>query len=430
MVAQQVLRQLGRVIPSPLHAATRIVGCALAATLLWPAAATADEAPTSPTGLDEPEVASAEAVVVIDLRTGDTAVQRANRAALAANLAKVGGIELPQDPILSAALAGERVESAAADNALGSAREAYGAVDCAAARSAAHDAILRYAALQAAGDPTEPQLRKAHVYELLCAHSQDDTDAAQRAASQLRQLGASAAPQGVGATVWDRYPAVDAATNVFMAKLTVTTVPAGAEVWVDHVSAGAAPVTVTLPSGPHLFAAATGKGSASRFVDVSKETEKGAVSLWLDEKTSRWDRVRRTVAGWRSGENPADAIALGVLMTEVGVRFACVVAGTDQVEVWGVPGQQKAARRLGTAKTTAHFELGAIVLDQVALWEGRIDETELLGGAGVTHSKRGAKKPQKWWVYAVIVGAVALGAGILLAGNLADDHQRIELTWP
>jgi hypothetical protein len=118
-------------------------------------------------------------------------------------------------------------------------------------------------------------------------------------------------------------------------------------------------------------------------------------------------------------------------MKEVGVRFAFVVAGTDQVEVWARPGQETAARRVGTDAASAHFRLGSIVLDQIAIWEGNTDESGLLGnGTNVVHAEDEAKKPQKWWVYAGIIGAVALGSGILLVNNLADDHQRIELTWP
>ena len=46
------------------------------------------------------------------------------------------------------------------------------------------------------------------------------------------------------------------------------------------------------------------------------------------------------------------------------------------------------------------------------------------GGEPAAHERR------PWWVYASIAGAVALGAGVILANELADDHQRVELTWP
>ena len=39
------------------------------------------------------------------------------------------------------------------------------------------------------------------------------------------------------------------------------------------------------------------------------------------------------------------------------------------------------------------------------------------------------KPRQKWWVYAGIVGAVAIAGGLVLANDLANDRQRIELRW-
>jgi len=399
--------------------------------LLCSATARAEEAADAPADEAAPKGASAEPVVVIDLRTGDSDALRDSRATLERSLSRVGGIELTEDSELSAALSGERPASDAADRALARAQKAYGAVDCTAARTAARDAIARYAAQQAEGEEVGESLRRAYVYELLCANSQDDFDAAQRAANRLRILGAKEPPQGVSEALWKRYPAVDAASNVFVSELTVSSVPPGARVWIDHALVGDAPVTAAITQGEHLVAAATDKGSASRFVEVGEKSAKESLSIWIEEKTRRWDRVRRTVAEWKSGESPANAIALGVLMKEIGVRFAFVLAGTDQVEVWAVAGKDSAARRLGTDAISAHFRLASIVLDQIAIWEGRIDEASLLGdGATVVHAEKETKKPQKWWVYASIIGAVALGTGVLLMSNLADDHQRIELTWP
>ncbi|HZJ67928.1 MAG TPA: hypothetical protein VFD36_30700, partial [Kofleriaceae bacterium] len=41
----------------------------------------------------------------------------------------------------------------------------------------------------------------------------------------------------------------------------------------------------------------------------------------------------------------------------------------------------------------------------------------------------GAKKT-KWWVYAAIAGAAAVGVTFIYAHDSASDHQRVELRYP
>ena len=50
------------------------------------------------------------------------------------------------------------------------------------------------------------------------------------------------------------------------------------------------------------------------------------------------------------------------------------------------------------------------------------------------NAKRSAKvdgdEPTPWWIYAVIGGAVAVGAVIIYANETQDQTQRVELTYP
>ena len=390
--------------------------------LIAPGGALADGPSTDE---DKQPATQAEPVAVIELRPGDSSELRRSRDEFARALAGVNGMAPITESGLATALTGERLGRAHADQALDRARTAYGEVDCAAAATAANTAIDAYAALQAQADDVAAPLRRAYVYLLLCANNRGEIDSARRAASHLRRMFGDTAPTGVSATIWDRYPTIDAASNVDQVELTITTSGGAATVWIDHTAIGTAPVTTVVTAGEHLVAVANSTSSTSRRVDV---TESASIAIDLVTADSRWAHVRRQVAGWRLGDTPADAIALGQLLNRAGVRFAIVLAGKSQAEVWALPSDNQAARRLTVNTMVATFELGATIVEQVEAWEGP-DPTALVGPTKITHSSP-VKKPQKWWVYASILGAVLVGTGAILAADLADDHQRIELTWP
>jgi len=382
----------------------------------------------APAGADQP-------VAVIDLAPGDAAARRTRRAELEEALAGIQGITAIDDAALRAALAGER-QSAQADAgrvSLAAAAAAFGAPNCPGARSAADTAVLELAAAQASGAEVTAELRQAHVYLLLCADQAGDTAAAQRAAAALRALGAPEPPAGVPDAVWSRYPALDATGGQRRFQLDITSQPDGAAIWIDHAPAGKAPHTALLPEGEHLVAAAAGGAAIARRVTLSTWTTQ--LALALPAATAPWADIERQVRGWRTGATRRTAPALGRVLARAGVRYAVVIGERGGLEVWQRSDRGTLARPLGGAKSA--LEVGALVGDA---------ERGRRRGPGIdpdvpllreTQEERAARREaregpsaEEWWVYAAIVGAVAVGAGIVLINDLGDDRQRIEVTFP
>ena len=55
-------------------------------------------------------------------------------------------------------------------------------------------------------------------------------------------------------------------------------------------------------------------------------------------------------------------------------------------------------------------------------------ETELERRA--REAERADRTKTKWWVYAAVIGAAVVGAGIIIVGDAGDDKQRFEITLP
>jgi hypothetical protein len=412
-----------------------------------------------------------EPVVIIDLRPdqndkgdrggpkGDQAGagERARtRAALATELAAAAaaaaaamqGIALePGDPgaELALALAGEhagtsQAERQAARAAMKRAAAAHGRLDCQSAEQAASQAIDALSALQADARPhaITDSLVQAYVYVLLCAHHRGDTDAALLATRRLSRLGVHDPPQGVDSALWSLYPAVDATANLPMAELELRTEPAGAQVWLDHQAVGQAPVTVYVAEGEHIVAAGPARagphGGVARRLSVTGQSR--VETLALPATGTRWRAVAERVAAWRqdgaSGPSPGE---LGALLTGLGVRFGLVLRDGRRVAIWAVEPGDEQATRIGTATMDQPVDIAARVLERARGWDRTgpdggtlLRETRATGAALRGEGK--ASGGQKWWVYATIVGALILGSGIILASDVADDRQRIELRWP
>lgn len=383
-----------------------------------------------------PSTAQAQAiepVAIVDLRPLTTASRDLTRSEFAVRIKRVAGIRLVRDRQLVAALAGTPLvpEIADARAATRRAAQAFDKQNCTAVVSAAKSAALL---LARAGSVIAPPANLADVYTLLlhCADRIGQSDAAQHAAQVLRGLGVSDADiskqDKISADVWGRYspPTTPAQTT-----LRVTSSPPGAVVWLDHRSVGKTPIELAVHSGVHVVAAS----SSGHKRDAKWLTASGlehTLALALTATPSRWQQLGTRVAAWVQRTDSPTAASLERVMTKADVRFAFVMAG-KQVEVWAVNRLRQPARRLGADDPRAALALASLVLSQLRRWDrtGPDPNVRLItSGDDPVNDKNKTSKGPRWWVYASLVGAVAIGAGIIIARDLAKDRQQIEIMWP
>jgi PEGA domain len=388
--------------------------------------------PAAPSPAAGARASAGERVGIIDLGREQEGVRRTRRAELEKALAGVEGVRPVDDPGLRLALAGETSDPgmAAGRRALAEAQAAFGALECARARGEADRAVLALAGAQAAGADVAGELRRAHSIRLSCADQGGDRGAAQSAATALRRLKAGDPPPGISDAVWSRYPALDAATGVQNARLAITTEPDGAAIWIDHAPAGKAPLTVSVPEGEHLVAAARpGGGAVAQRASVSPGWTPTALELAVPAGgAARWAEVEKQVRAWRSGARP-DPAGIGRLLARAGLTHAVVLDPRGKLAVWRRTSGDT-SRHLGNAADAA--EIGVLVVggrrgpgidpNRPLLRETAEEREATLGERGGEKSKK-----QEWWVYAAVIVAVAVGAGVVLANDLGDDVQRIEI---
>lgn len=374
-----------------------------------------------------------EPVAVIDLGPPDPAVRQRLAAAIVG-----GGLDALIGDGLDDALAGESASPDAVQlaAALAEAQRAFGALDCARTLTAARTAIGIAAARQAAGLAV-PELPRAWTYALLCADRTGDVDAAMLAAARLRALqeraAAPAPPADVPAAVWAKYPAVDAMLDRELFAIEITTDLPGAAIWIDFQRAGTAPLTVTLPAGEHVIAAAAGtrRGWAAGTVVRSQPT----VTVPTADQAGPHAALAARIAGWH-GQLPAPDELAHVLDT-VKARVAIVRRG-DRIEAWGRIGRSEAPRRLGGEDGAGTLDeagrVVALIADRVQTWNDRAPDPDLplLVEDPAARGKRPerADTPTKWWVYASIFGALAVGGGLIYVNEVRTNTQRVELHWP
>jgi len=372
-----------------------------------------------------------ERVAVVDL-SPDAAPADA-RARLAAAIAAAGFESLAGDG-LDVALAGGDVDRDAGElaAAMTTAARAFGELHCSEVVPAAKQAIGLAAARQAAGRPA-PELARAWTYLLLCADRDNQLDAALIAANRLRALGGS---PDVPASVWAKYPDVDAVANRELVEVDIETDVAGAAIWIDFHRAGVSPLHAALPAGEHVIAAA-GDGKRGWAAGTAVRTQK-SVRVPLADQAGRWSEVARRVAGW-NGTVPA-AGELAWVLERVHARLALVRRG-DTIEAWGQVGRSELPHRLGGATGAGQLRdiervLGAIA-DRVRSWDDHAPDPDqpLLTESTTPSTTPGRRtdepeRPTKWWVYAAIAGAAAIGATILVVHEAGSDRQRVELHYP
>ena len=443
MGSQQILRAAALV-------AVTAVSATVSAQPAPPAKPTTSTTSTSSTTTSS--TAGGSPVVVVDLVSGSADGAAALRQELSS-----AGFALLTAPDLDAANAGldGGKDLGEALAALERARSSFGALDCPAAQQAAEAAISLLAARGAAGIDGTAQLSTAWSYLLLCRDRAGDIDGAMRAAQALRALppapgGVAAAPAGVDAAVWAKYPEVDVTANRDIAELTIIAEP-GAALTIDHRPAGTSPATVFVPAGRHVVAAALGSRRAALWIDLS--TRSATVAIRVIEQDATLSRISERVAGWKARPPDGKQVAsyLENLLTAAQGRpwnpsssrspllvLVGVSGDPRRAQLWASdgPGVQPEATELtlaAQAEGTQATEIIAALHKRALQWREAEPVPELLVNApdaGDVDLERDEKPVTKWWVYAAIAGAVAVGGAVIVANELADDTQRIELRVP
>jgi hypothetical protein len=277
------------------------------------------------------------------------------------------------------------------------------------------------------------ELEQGYAYLLLCAHNAGNSDMAMRATHRLHALGNDSPPQGVSAQIWTLYPVLDATTNIHKVEVGITAEPADAMIWLDHRELGPAPLTVLVDEGEHLIAAAASGSAHSRRIQIRSGTTSIPLTVPAAEQAPvrPWPAIAELVQRWQASGQPGPS-ELGALMTRLGVRVALVLGDHDQVEAWALDPGQLVPSRFGSGAMKDIRSIADAIRERARRWSEPAGSTTLLVGPDASGKQRSGQtaRRQAWWVYASIVGAVALGSAILLANDLADDHQRIELRWP
>jgi len=362
---------------------------------------------------------------VIDLGPGaqDPAVRQQLDAALVA-----AGLSPALGDGLANALAGidEARDQAPLTKALGDAQQAFGALDCKAATTAARNAIAILAARQAAGIET-PELAKAWTYLLLCADRNGDRATATRAAMQLRTLGA---PSGLGDVAPDllaKYPDIDVTMGVTPIDIDVDTEVPGSRVYVDFQAAGTAPLKLSLAPGDHVIAAASGTQRGSIIGSPVKSQPKVLVAM--PDQAGRWSAVATRIAGWHGQMPSSDELNAVLLATHM--RAALIRHG-DAIEAWGHAGAGERVRRLDdTPHTIAQAQAAAAVIAQrVADWSSHAPDSDrpLLVEDRSTDNE--GRAHTQWWVYAAIGAALVAGGIVIAVHHYQSDTQTVELNYP
>ena len=368
-----------------------------------------------------------ERVAVIDLGPADGGAIRARIAGvlIAAGLEATVG-DGQGDALAGVAADKDTVQLAAA---LAEAQRAYGALDCAAATAAAKLGVGIGAARQAAGLGV-PELPRAWTYVLLCADRAQNLDEAMHAATALRRLGGSAeVPQDI----WAKYPEVDTLLDHELFPLEITTATAGADVWIDFRRVGVSPVKTFVSSGEHVIAVARGtqRGWAAG-TGVKTQT---AVAIPMADQAAPTAALAARIAGW-NGAMPSPA-ELGAVLVQIKARVALIRRG-NTLEVWGHIGAGEVPRRLGGEDGTGPLSdvdrLVVLITDRVQTWNDRApdpDQALLVEDPKDRGRKVGkAEEPTRWWVYGALLGAAALGLGVMYAYDNAENTQHVELHYP
>jgi hypothetical protein len=125
------------------------------------------------------------------------------------------------------------------------------------------------------------------------------------------------------------------------------------------------------------------------------------------------------------------------VLAQVHARVALIRHG-DVIEPWGQAGRTEVAHRLGGAdgvgKLAEIDRLLALTADRVRAWSEHSPDPDVAllteGNAKGPRNKGMSNEPTRWWVYAVVAGALAASAIAIYAHDQSSDTQHIELKYP
>lgn len=365
--------------------------------------------------------------VVIDLRSSTLATRMPSQQAFRDALSQFEDeLQLSLDQELESRLGRSPYSPATKRGhaALDSAALAFGALDCSSTRTRTASAILDLAAAMAAGVVTTAELRQAHLYRFLCADREGDFDAANLEAKRLRALRPGVAPVELSTATWGKYPELDAQSNLFLHPVEFTTSPS-AQVWLDYKQVGTTPTTLFLSEGEHLIALGDKSGSISQQITVSG---RGKVELKIPEAKTQWSSIPPRLAELRAADSDARQAEMRDLMAAVEVQVAFVMREPGRVAVWFMARGEPSPTLVGHAPSAA-------IAGQIALQH--FEETQSQVGLDPSVAllreeplERETELGRRWWIYGIVLGAATIGAGLIIAQDMAEDRQRIEVTLP
>lgn len=372
-----------------------------------------------------PAAAQGSAVVVDLSRKPDAA----RRDAAWKAIAEAPALERAGDSDLADALAGElrpgsekRGREAAASAATLAAKG-----QCKDARAAARAAVLELAAAQALGAEVIADVSKARAAQLICALADGDRPEAYSRAMSLRALGQQAPPDGVSAADWAQFPELDAEANVPLAELVIDSKVPGATVWLDFVEVGPARATVHVARGAHVIAAADGSAVAASAIELSGWSQ---AEILAPARSGRWAAVDALIDQIRAGERRATAETIYEIMKITGAGYLVLLLDGGISESWARSGTeaQMLGRRRDDGQSVAMASKAARPARSPDPDRELLRETEL--ERRVREAGQADRQKTKWWVYAAVIGAAVVGAGIIIVGDSGDDRQRFEIALP
>tara|TARA_R110002073_G_scaffold123819_3_gene267684 strand:+ start:58768 stop:59811 length:1044 start_codon:yes stop_codon:yes gene_type:complete len=307
---------------------------------------------------------------------------------------------------------------------------AYGALDCPGTFSRSNQAILDLAAASASGIDASLELRQAYLYRFLCAHRGGDVDKAMAAASMLRTLAAGVSadgrPKEISEATWQTYPAIDAQSNQGQVVVSFESEPSGAAIWIDFEERGTTPEKLFLATGEHIVALGSAQGAVSQRITV---TDAQTIKLPLHASAHEWKAIAESVETLRVAKPAARNIEMRNLMAALEAQVAFVMEDPGRVSVWVLPLGESAPHHIGHAPNASIA--GSIALQALrdsAQAPGLDSTMPLLREHDDTNVRKSSNR--RWWVYGVVLGAAAVGAGFIIAQDLTDDRQRIEVAFP